>query len=371
MVSGFDPALALRLNPLRSDDRIEIALDKIGEPRSRKLVEVGLFLSPIDARFYSLLGVFAEQDGDRRTASNFYRHSLRLLPTELQALSRELAFDIEAERYISASEKLEILGRRWPDRWNQIEPILPILLSDSVAYEWLMRRFGDNTRLRSQLIRSIAREAETLPFAYRLVVDWFGRNEPDLDSAINLVTAAYLHNKQYAEAYLLFQLTRPEDARSGFVYNESFSMPFSGNPFDWRIQEQPGVSFDRITRNGKTALSLKFLDNPIQFQNLGQYVRLVPGPYVLKVSYEAQELAMPEPIRLAMRCLPSDSLVLSEPFKEGTGDHNESFSIIVPATDCALQEIFLYNDKLPLSWRNRYRGMLMLKSVSIRRTEAM
>lgn len=369
LVSSFDPAFALRINPLRSDDRVSVAIENIRDSDVDDLVEKGLYLSPIDARFYSLKGVTAEKEGDRQTASEFYRYSLDLLPTESQALGRQFIFDIEQERYASATEKLEILGRRWPGRWSNIEPALPVLLSHPESYDLIMRRFIAYPPLTMLLLRSLTKSAETLPFAYRLTVDWHDLGNADLNGVINSVTNSFLREKRYTDAYLLFQLTRPENSRSGYVYNDAFAMPFSGNAFDWKVRNQAGVSFDQVPDNGNifSALSMRFLDNPIQFRNVTQLVRLIPGPYEATISYEGRDLIMPKPIRFAIRCIPSNAISLSAPLQEGTYERSESHAFRVPVENCALQELFLYNDKLPLSWRNRYRGTLVLKSIKIRR----
>ncbi len=365
LISQFNPAIALQINPLRSDDRVSVSLAKTDDARTGKIVEKGMFLSPIDARFYSLMGVLAERSDDREAASQFYRHALDLLPTELQALSRQLVFDIQSQRYLEAAETLEILGRRWPDRWSSFEPALPILLSDPDANGRITQRFADYPPLRVRLIRSLARTKEMLPFAYRMAVDWHDRGVEDVDSVINLVTNAFLREKRYTEAYLLFQLTRPESTKSAFVYNDTFEMPFSGNAFDWRIRDQAGVSFDRVTQDGDAALSMRFLDNPIRFRNVSQLVRLVPGRYEVAISYESRDLVTPKPIRFAVRCIPSGQMVLSTPFQDATSKHKERHGFTVPATGCALLELHLFNEKMPMSWRNRYRGTLVLRSVSI------
>lgn len=369
LVSSFDPALALRINPLRSDDRISVATEEIRDSDVSDLVDKGLSLSPIDARFYSLKGITAEKEGDRKAASDFYRYSLDLLPTERQALSRQFVFDIEQERYASATKKLEVLGRRWPDRWSDLEPALPILLSHPVSYDLIMRRFIAYPPLATLLLRSLTKGAQTLPFAYRLTIDWHDRGIADLNGVINLVTSSFLREYKYTDAYLLFQLTRPENSRSGYVYNDAFAMPFSGNAFDWTVRNQAGVSFNQVSDNGKgaSALSMRFLDSPIQFRNVTQLVRLVPGPYEATISYEGRDLIMPKPIRFAIRCLPSTTMSMSVPLQEGTYERSESHAFRVPVENCALQELYLYNDKLPQSWRNRYRGTLELKSIKIRR----
>lgn len=367
LVAWSNPSLALTLNPLRSDARVAVAIGEIDTEPVRGLIRTGLALSPIDARFYSLLGVLADKDDDQDTASKYYRYALGLSSTEIQALSRQLLIDVSRGDYLDAANRLEVLGRRWPGRWSSIEPILPVLLSDPTAYTQIAERFGAYTPLRNLLISSFTRDPQNVAFAYKLVLDWHNQDRPNLGEAINAVTGSFLRDKQYAAAHLLFQLTRPPETNTGYVYNNTFSMPFSGNPFDWRVRNQAGVSFDQVKRDGASALSIRFLDNPIQFRNVSELVRLLPGSYEGTISYEGRDLVMPKPIQVGIRCLPSNAIVQSVALKEGSSEQDATLTFTVPVAGCALQEVFLYNDKLPMSWRNRYRGTLLLKSVSFKR----
>ncbi|MCI5073618.1 hypothetical protein [Oricola sp.] len=357
----------MRLNPLRSDERIAIALADLEGDGVRPLVETGLALSPIDARFYSLMGIETELGDDVEGASRFYRYSLSLLPTEIQALIRQLAIDVNETRYEDAALKLELLSRRWPDKWNAIEPVLPYVLSDADAYATIMQRFGDYPPARTLLINSLTRRTEWVPLAYQLVVDWQARDPEGLEGAIGQVSRAFLRDKQYAQAYLLFQMTRPEGASPGFVYNGDFARDFSASPFDWQVRRQSGVSLERKGQGDVASLSVRFLDNPIQFNNIRQVIRLIPGAYELTLAYSGRDLVMPKPIQIALRCVQGNATIAAAPLAAGTFERRDTLAFDVPPTGCPLQEIFFFNEKLPMSWQNRYRGTLMLDSVWISR----
>lgn len=380
------PNFALRLNPLLTDARITEVIKRLeaeSDPETLKpFIRAGLELAPLDARLYSLLGIAEERSGNLDVAERFYSRALTLLPTEIYALTRMVVMDVLQMRPVEAANKLEIIARRWPGRWKIVEPLLPAILSDPQAYALMVDRFAKTNALRSRLVVSLVNQQDGMTLAYNVLLEWHENGGPNLAGLINRLTTAFIKQKRYAEAYLLFLLTRDQDATAdiGYVYNGNFQFPLSGNSFDWRLRPQTGVSMELTTSadiaggdlNGSPGqnLTIRFLDTPVQFNNVKQVLRLAPGNYEFAIHYSARDLKTPKPLQFAMRCVGTNQLLASLPFEEGTiKTRTDSVSVQIPTQDCALQHIFVFNAQMPMSWRNRYSGTLQLSQVSVSRVE--
>jgi tetratricopeptide (TPR) repeat protein len=384
-IEPTNPALALRLNPLNSAARISLAAGDLadGTPgalrSARELILAGLRLSPADARFYSLMGLVELRRGDRKSAELSFSRAHQLLPTEIQALGHKLQFAIEARDFSEAVDYVEVFARRWPQRWARVEAVLPVLLSDGPAFDKLAARFADEPELRDLLLESLSASAKTLPFAYRLIMTWFGRGSTGLDGGINRLTKRFIEEKRYAQAFLLFRLTRGRSV--GYVTNGGFDQPLSGNPFDWCLRPQAGVDLrfeakqppqSGHSEDGEAVrdrrLAIRFLDTPVRFRNVSQWLRLAPAHYRLTVRYAARDLSTPRPLGLSLACLEGGKPLAEIALDDGTfAIREETVDFVVPAGDCALQQLVVSNGPMPMSWQDRYSGTLYLEKVSVSR----
>jgi hypothetical protein len=390
---GIDPEASLKLDPLSSDTRVEIAVDALQSLTSEtaqgigSLVTTGIRLSPIDARFFSLLGLVEKKSGDDRKAERLFRHALTLLPTEIQALSQILEISVRQGDYGAAAHDLEIIGRRWPQYWPKVEPLLPVVLNDKPAFQAITSGFGNSVFLRRLLIASLVRKKELLTPAYRIVLAWNNGGQDDVGPVINQVTKALLNAGRSSDAYLLFILTRPagNETVAGYVYNGSFEKPMSGNPFDWQIRSQAGADIKIVERHfrfaksskldldtdvaadGK-ALAVRFLGGPLHFKNVSQFTRLTPGAYRIEMDYASVDLKTPEPLQLTISCKNGNTALDALDFESGTSTgRTASADFSVPPEGCDLQRIEIVGANLPLSWRYRYEGTLFLDRIQILR----
>jgi hypothetical protein len=392
LLRGADPEAALKLDPLSSDNRIEVALNALRSLTSEtaqdigSLARTGIKLSPIDARLFSLLGLIEKKNGDDEKAERLFRHALALLPTEIQALSQILEISVRRGDYGAAAHDLEIIARRWPQYWPKVEPILPAVLNDKPAFQAITSGFGNSPFLRRLLIGSLTRKNELLTPAYNIVLAWHNSGQDDVGPVTNQVTTALLNAGRASDAYLLFILTRPtgKETVAGYVYNGSFEKPVSGNPFDWQIRSQAGVDIkivERHPRSGKSdpgadpdapaddkALAVQFLGGPLHFRNVSQFLRLTPGAYRLRVDSGSVDLRTPEPVKLSISC-PNGNVTLGAlDFESGTSTgRTASLDFSVPPAGCDLQRIETVGPNLPLSWRYRYEGTLFLDRIQILR----
>ena len=308
------PSVSLWLNPLNSEARLGAAIAKLQEeaqsvdPATRQLIKTGIALSPIDARFYSLMGIAEEQQGNLDEASRYYDRALTIAPAEIQALIHKLRFAINAGDYVEAVDYMEIIGRRW-GYWPSMQAVLSFLMSDDRAFAEIADRFSNQAVLRALVFQNLDRSDDGLTRAQSLLLDWHSRGVPDLNDFINKTTSDLVRNKRYADAFELFRSTRKpqNEMPNDRIYNGSFELPPSGNGFDWQIRGQAGVDFTFLALEGAnqsatttqaglqrpskgTGLSIRFLNNPIQLRNVSQMILLEPGAYRLAVTFSTRDL---------------------------------------------------------------------------------
>ncbi len=378
-LQGKNPSLALSANRLNRDARIAEAISALdSDPRrARSLLSVGIVTSPADARFYSMLGILAEDDGQEKEAVAFYRNALEILPTEIQALTRMLNYSLASQQYREAVDCLEWIARRWPDYWPQVRPALLVIMQDPQARAELAMRFVTSERLRGLLLSALMEKVDGLPLAYSLIMEW--RNLPGLDmtSDINALTYRYIWAKQYAAAFALFRLTIGAESAADLVYNGEFESRPSGSPFDWRFEKQAGLSLSLVERpmtrpegadlpKPERVLSIHFLDTPIVFKNVFQMVRLAPARYRMSIRYSSKSLRGPGPVRAAITCAPERKQLGVIEFASGdSGALTATADFDVPDNRCPMQMIYFFTPDIPASWRNRYAGEMLIDSVRI------
>lgn len=371
-VEETEPGLALSLNPLNHYARVRAAAAAIAEgndPLAKALLERGIELSPSDARLYSLLGVTARREGDDEKAKALFAHALRILPTEIQALLQQLSFALDARQLPEAIDQLELIARRWGEHWKEVEPVLPIVLSDPEGFRLIGERFSE-PRLRQPLLHSLIEGEGTSAFAYDLVLAWHAAGQ-DVSKEINQLTERFIREQAFSRAFLLFRLTRTGEAAKdgGFVHNGGFERDPSGNVFDWKITNQTGVAMEIVERRrGEAAtrlLAVRFLDSPIRFNNVKQVLRLVAGSYRMAVAYSAEDLRMPKPIEIGVSCVGGERLAQAS-FEGGDVRTGElAFDFTVPSANCSLQQVTLFNEHITESWKNRYGGTLFIDEIAI------
>ena len=77
------------------------------------------------------------------------------------------------------------------------------------------------------------------------MLNWHDANLPELQPAINLITANLVREGRIDQAFQLFGLTRNSEERDegGFIFNRHFRLDPSGNLFDWQFPRLRGVGF--------------------------------------------------------------------------------------------------------------------------------
>lgn len=382
-LEDINPQAALALNPANRDAAIAFAFKEMEAGRSNAAaasLHRGMVLSPADARFHSLLGLLAREQGDTERAEALFDAALAIAPGEIQALVHKLNRAVESGEMEKAAARLEILARRWPRLWDRVKPVLPAILSSDSGFKAILLRFGADGELRRLLISSLIFDERMHDFASRLILAWLQDGDRQLNSAVNQLVANMLKAGRDAQALALFQASRTGEARldKRFIHNAGFDREPSGNAFDWLVERQSGVSIQRVKAAGGNGereeawhMQVRFLDSPVRLENLKQMTSLPPGNYKLTVGYSAKALRMPQPAGIAVTCLRAGGRLAEAAFESGDrADATALADFTVPANGCLLQQLALQNGNPAETWRNRFSGTLTVHSVSIERHEA-
>jgi len=333
----------------------------------------GTTLEPMDARFFSLLGIISERAGNNDCAQKLYQHALQLQPTEIQALSRRFVFNVNNSNFVGAISIADTISRRWRNYWNLISPYLPYLLDDDGVYNEALKRFAMQKSGKQILVSSLIHKTNSLELAYRLIMDWYNRGESNLRSSINLLSAKLVATGQESKAYQLFRLTLNDAQKKerGYIFNGRFNLDSTENLFDWKLVKQSGIYMNiramQFNSNvGKNVLETRFLDSSVRFSAPLQVLYLPSAAFTLKLTYSARNLVTPKPIKLAITCNnDGNKLAVIEILAGSVAGKNMQSSFTVPDESCDLQQIRIFNGNIVESWRNRYSGALYFYRMSI------
>ena len=382
-LTGFNPDLALSFNPLNTQARVNKLSSRLAQKPDpieltslRNLTIRGIILDPIDARLYSLLGVIEEQQGNFEPAQQLYLHSLKLLPTEIQALTRRFAYNVNSAKYVEAVSLSDVILRRWNSQWKLIEPFMPTLLQDKAAYREALTRFSKYELGKRHLVESLSNGVASTIIAQRLVKSWHSLGVVNLRPVINKLTAKLINLDQYLSAYRLFlsTLNETEKGVAGYIFNSNFDIKPTGNVFDWRLIKQAGVTsrfteFHMSNTNNNIkdkVFEIQFLDVPVRISRTLQHLVLPPSKFTLKLVYSTLNLKTAKPINLQIGCGNNGPALTSLSFEPGSAiKKEEEVHFKVPAKGCKFLLLRLYNGNFVESWKNRYSGSLFLHKITI------
>ena len=372
------PDAALRLNPLNTDARVSWLVAQLNAEQPsvapedlREMTRTGLEVSPADARLHSLAGELERRAGNNDEADRLFRQANRISHTEILALQYLITGAIEAGDYASAVSQLDVLLRRWPDRLNMILPALPQLLSDGSAYETVLEAMKAGAPWRSSLLSGLSRQHDGLEFAYRILMDLTGSQQPPSRNEIGAAIRAFMAAKRYDEGYRLFRFTIPEEERdlSGFVHNGVFrANTLNAPPFSWQHRNTRAAEIRFSPDASSPGASVRFLDAPAKDIALNQTLVLPQGKYRLSVELDASGLRAPRTLFWRIRCLDNGRELVRLRIQEGSYQ-KRGLEAGFDTGPCKLQRLELATDVVAESWQNRYSGHVRFHSVRIERAE--
>ena len=383
-VVGFNPKLALKFNPLNNAARIDILSSELfAELQPDQLREMenlaaqGIRFEPFDARFYSLLGIIRDKENNSKLARKLYRHSLKLLPVEIQALRQLFVFSVNNGNSKAAIELADALTRRWPIYKTQVAQYIPGLLKNRDAYDEALKRFPLQPDGVKFIVDALLADQSSYDLASRMILDWRRNNVPNLASAINLATHKLDQAGQSQKASRFFYMTLSDADRkeAGYIHNGKFRVNTSDNIFDWKLVSKSGLNMKIATVASRTgenrdnnarALQIEFGDAPVKLRLRGQALVLPQSRFNFKVVYSTDGFKGPKPIEISILCTTGKlltSLKLEAQSKPQAIVLRSQFK--VPEENCKSQLLLFSNGSFAESWKNRFIGSIYLHEVSL------
>lgn len=375
------PAVALVLDPLNVDAVIGEITDDLNDTSEAPdlgalfaRAEDALRFDLVDARLYSLIGEIRYRQGEKDQAYELFDQARKLSKTEIHALQRSIGHSIETGDLSKAVGEIDILLRRWPDRFPVIAEGLPTILSNADGYQALLAAIKAEAPWRASLFAALGKTPAGLDSANQLLLDLTGSNAPPRSNELSTVINGYIRQKQYGQAYRLFLFSLSDDERKlgGYVFNSTFEPVDGGKPFDWQIRDQSGLEVtlatSKDTVEGEGGATIRFLNTPVKNSALQQYVELPPGSYKISLVASATNLKLPKELFWSIACVGPTGEIARFNIPEGTYNRqNLSQDFSVGPVACPMQILRLETDAIAESWRFRYVGTLVMHKLSIER----
>ncbi|RWP46116.1 MAG: hypothetical protein EOR04_00490 [Mesorhizobium sp.] len=375
------PTVSLALDPLNVNALIgEITHDLNNTSNAPDLdamlakAESGLRFDLADARLYSLIGEIKYRQNEKDQAYEFFDQARNLSKTEIHALQRSIGHSIEIGDLSGAVREIDVLLRRWPDRFPAVAEGLPAILSNPDGYQAVLAAIRAEAPWRTSLFATLRRTPEGLDSANRLLLDLTGSGAPPKSRELSMVINGYIDQKQYEPAYrlFLFSLSDQERKLGGYIFNSTFEPVSSGKPFDWQVGDQSGLEVTLATAQntveGEGGATVRFLNTPVKNTALQQYIQLPPGTYKISLAASARNLKLPKELFWSIRCVGPAGEIARFNIPEGTYNRqalSQNFS--VGSARCPMQLLKLETAAIAESWRFRYVGTLVMHKLSIER----
>lgn len=375
------PAVSLTVNPLNVNAMISEITRDLNDPSNAADLdallteaESALPFDLADARLYSLIGEIKYRQGDKDQAYDLFDRARKLSKTEIHALQRSIGHSIEVGDLSKAVGEIDILLRRWPDRFPAVAEGLPTILSSPDGYQAVLAAIKAEAPWRTNLFATLRRTPEGLDSANRLLLDLTESGAPPKSNELSAVISGYILQKEYESAYrlFLFSLTDEQRKLGGYVFNSTFEPVYSDKPFDWQLGDQSGLEVAFATSQGAVegegGATVRFFNTPVKSAALQQYIELPPGSYKISLIASARNLKLPKELFWSIKCVGQASETARFKIPEGTYNRqalSQGFSI-GPA-GCPMQLLKLETAAIAESWRFRYVGTLVMHKLSIER----
>ena len=371
-----DPGFALTLNPANSEAAVNLV---VGELNGQNEADLSLLnevagrmisFSPADARGYSIFGAVEERRGNKEGAQVLYQVALEHSKSELQALLRTAQARLQEADTAGALENLDLLLRRWPGYWEQVEPILLAAASNREAAVLLQGKLNELPPWRSRAVAVMATVPAALGVLRNLIASSpeDARTEPTWIADRDTVIAALVGNEAFTEAYGLFlsTMTEQEAEASAYVFDGAFKLPLSRTYFGWRAQK-PGATEVKLGEDADQGLRVRFLDSPARPAIVSQNTVLPFGRYSLSVQASATALNAPKGLFWSVRCGGGAMLAKLDVSPGSFSNTQLQAELEVPATGCPMQVISLDTEVRTESWRDRYQGEVKFDNLALTR----
>lgn len=367
------PELAIKLNPLDPQARINFASEQLFAPEEPTAygfmsTKQAIGYNRSDARLRSMLGLLELRVGAVESAYVHFETARRILPTEIQALTQLIRRDFDNKDFDSVAEQLDMLARRWRGQWPAVEPYAKELARSERGLKSLKKQFQVPRAERAILLNTLLAAPIQLQEAQSLVEDWVLKGLDQNYRLSQSLLVAKLKQRQFSSAFSFhqrfFRKSSQDLGENGnLIYNSTFKFPFDGTPFDWRVFPTKGVYQNTDTDSG---LITQFLNSPVRLSSPKQSIEIKSGNYKLSVNYSAVSLEAPGAIELSIKC--NNRVLSAIPINTGNQEKmTGSVTFDVSDSECELYDIELNTEKLPESRQYRLSGKIILHQVDLKR----
>ncbi len=378
MMQKEHPALSLRLNPLNTEARISQARKELEEalktfqaaPALEEEVNQAIRFSPYDARLYSLKAKIKYLQGDRVAAERLFSKALQVAPTERSALLYMIDASLRRQDFPNAIRYFDLLLRRWPELFDSVAIILPVLAKDVKGASLLRQYLQRNPPWRYRVFHSLLKHEPGQALLRSLLLEERKRGVLPNEGELSAYLRVLLKLGKIGEARSLFRVLLSEKKREeaeSVIFDPGFRFSPSGIPFTWEIRQRGDVEMIMPWRGAaKGGLFLRFTDVPARLDNIRQTFVATPGKYELKVDIMARRLILPRGLYWDVYCIrPKWKRLARLSIPEGSYQEERLSKVFIVPKACHLLQLVLRTGVIAPSWRHRYRGEIIFREVNV------
>lgn len=369
-----DPSFSLALNPLNTEAAVNFVVRALNGSEASDLAQLAevaarmLAASPADARGYSIMGAVEERRGNPERGQALYQIALQHSRSELHALMRTTQARLQHADTAGALDSIDLLLRRWPGYWDQVQPVLLAAASNPETAGLLQGKLDELPPWRGRAVITLAKDPVALDLLRKMIASASEdvRSRPGWLSERDAVIGALVGIKAFSEAYGLFlsTMTELEAEASGYVFDGDFNLPLSRSYFGWRTQKAGATEIGSGAKVGG-GLRVRFLDSPARPGIVSQNTVLPFGRYRLSVMASARGLLAPKDLFWTVRCGPGLALATLQVPAGSFSGTKLATDLVVPPSGCPVQVLSLDTEVMTESWLDRYQGEVTFESLAI------
>jgi len=379
LFSQSKPDLALQLNPLNTDARINaiaqrFASEKLPAQELLELSQLGqkvIDLSPHNGRGYSLLGEIRLRQEKPQEADQLFTRTLEIAPTEITALVHRINVTLQQGQIDETLKYFDLMLRRRPKLLDKILPVAEALIRDQAGSEIFANLLLENPPWKRRLILQLSKSDNGAKFIQKLILkEKAAGREIDVGTAALLIIRM-IRSKSYLNAYRTFVFTlSPTERKSlGYVFNSDFALPADTRQFNWLIREngQADINF-RSARGTRSSggMAINFREVPARLGNVFQRLMIPPGTYQLNTTVTGRQLVVPKKLYWQLYCHNGGGELTRLQIPEGSyASQSITTRFTVPTEKCNLQTLILRTDLRTTTWRARYHGSVVFQNILI------
>ncbi|MGO4685549.1 hypothetical protein [Hyphomicrobium sp. 2TAF46] len=319
----------------------------------RQRIFRALYVEPLNAQAFELLGMLSAAGGDTNSANKYMRAAAARSLRRPAALYWLLRYSLSANDIEGAVDRANALLRIRPDLISGVTPALAQIAATPAGAERLLVTLSKGPPWRVKFFRELNGKTNSADAPLKLLLGLVHSDHPPAPNEIGTYLRYLINTKNYERAYFSWlELLPPEQLDdAGLLFNGGFRIRSSGFPFDWTIERSHGALIEIIAaQEDMNALSIEFAGGRVDFRPVSQVLVLAPGRYRLD-GISKGSLKGLRGVKWQIACLqqPSRALGESKVFLEGSSDWTDfSLSFEIPAS-CRAEIIRLILDALSAS----------------------